>query len=322
MLENNLFLGIVLVLLTLYEIKCWRETLLNIHLPENQFLFIIGGLSWRKGILKVAMQMSIVMGPAIFYASVISIYSVLAGTWHVGGILLLQLFMIFVASSHVFYRLRYPNEIVVKSSFQVWLSNRFKNSFAYIAIETLRNQHFTSLLVHKLVVIGMMSMTMLATNDDLFSEKGLALVFLSYGVLQCMLAYQLRYGEDHKVFSLRNLPVPRHKRFLAYLLAAMVLFLPESLCVLFIGKAGLVESLLLMVDYLLISIFFFMMGVSMLYYRDLPSFEFIKFEVIAFLLMFVFRLYGMPLWSMALIGLAISFWVFMDEFDRWNGVES
>ena len=98
--------------------------------------------------------------------------------------------------------------------------------------------------------------------------------------------------------------------------------LPESLLILFIGKTALVLSTIEMTDYLLIATFFFMMGISMLYYRNLPSFEFIKFEVIAFMIMFVGRLYGMPLWTMALIGLAICFWMFMDEFDRWNGLES
>ena len=319
MLESLPFFGLVSGLILLYDAKCWWDLWHSIHRQENQFLYALAILPVPRLCRVLLGPIFGVLAPGILYLLIIAAYSIYANSWHVWAILGIHLIILPGISLHLAHAIRHPREVRIRHGWQSWLEARFKESFVFIALQTLIRYHPLGFLLTKSLIWALMILTMISHHLGPFTEKGLELVLLSLAALQLMLAYWLRESEDRLIFSLRNLPISRFRRFSDYLLVALLLFLPEAL--LWIGGNGYGLGIALSEAgaYLLTAMAFFLLGVSFLYYQPFSSVQYLRIGFAAYLIFFLAVLFQLGLWLPSMLMVGLAFLIFMEEYLAWDG---
>lgn len=319
MLEDFTFLGIVLSLLFLYEVKCWWDMWQTIHLKDHQYLRILAVLPFHTLLWVFIRQLLGVMAPAILYLLAIIGYSLYEQSLHWIPLLLGQIGILALVGAHLAHSIRKPREVRIRSGLQAKLEQRFKQSFAFISTQTILTYHKLGLFITKAVVWTLMILTIIGHQQDPFPEKSIKVILLSLVGLQVMIAYWLRRSEDRLIFGLRNLPILPYKRFAAYSLTALILFLPECLIWLGAQSTSLSNALPDMFLYLGLGMGSFLGGVALLYYKALPVVEYLKVGFLAYMIVFFSILFAIPGWIPILVLLGLATLIFQIEFFQWNG---
>lgn len=319
MLESTLFFGIVSGLIFLYYLKCWADMWRGIHQRGHAFLYILRTLSPIRLCVRMSIELLGTMGPGFLYILVVAAYSVYTQTWHVWAIFGVHVVFFVVASLHLSHAIRYPREIVPRHGWQAWLEARFRKSWVFIALQTLISSHLLASVFSKVVIWTLLLMTLSGYQAEMFSNKGLKLIFLSLAALQVLYAYWLRSAEDRPIFVMRNLPIPWSKRWLAYFWTGIILFLPEALFWMTANFQGLAAAGSESLVYLMMGLSFFLLGISLLYYRPFPMVDFLKHIGLVYLLFFVSILFQVPIWLPLGISIGLSLMIFGEEFHKWNG---
>ena len=321
MFESPTFFLTTIIILSAYLAKAWRESYRNLYLPENSCLFILGGLPIGRIWRILFLQMLAVMAPATIYLLLISGYSLMANSWHAALCITLSLGTPAIAAMQLTNNIIRPREKEIRRGIQAWVEGRFKNSLSFVALETLWTYHSRELLISKGISIGLIIISALAHQQSPFPPKAYRLILLSIIILQIMLPYRLRRSEDKLIFDWRNLPLSRVKRYGAYLLTAIIIFIPDSLCLLFFSSQDTINMMGLTSSYMLLGIGIFMQGVAILYYKPHLPTQYAQWFFGVYIVIFFIILYGFQLWLPALLSLVFSSWIFFEEFYTWNGWE-
>ncbi|MEM7372686.1 MAG: hypothetical protein AAF587_28955 [Bacteroidota bacterium] len=319
MLEDYRFMGIVLALLLVYELKCWRELWNILHQKNHSFIRILAILPFHQLTWLMIRQLLGVMAPAILYVSVIAGYSVYSQTLEWIPLLLGQLGILLLVGIHLAHGIRSPREVTIRSGWQAHLERQFKESFSFISLQTLLHYHTLGILLTKSVVWTLMVFSLIAQQESPYPDKSMKLILLSLVGLQIMLAYWLRRSEDGLIFSLRNLPILPQKRFGAYVLTAVILFLPDCLIWLGANTQPLGTALPTLLFYLGLATGSFLAGIALLYYKALPVIKYLQIGFLAYLILFLAILFQIPAWIPILVLLGLSSLIFWEEYFQWNG---
>lgn len=313
MFESPAFLGGTLGLFALYWIKGIMDSIKILHTPENKALYLLLTLSEWKLLLILGRQLLFILAPVFAYVFVMALHGYSKNPLMALSLVLGNVLALLFAIRLMGHQLRHPHEKVWRQDWQGRLGEQFRQSLSYISLLSLWHHSGRLLLFVKGISLALLFALSLAKD---WSDKAYFLCMWSVICMQGILFFRLRQKEDGEIFLLRNLPISRGKRWLAYLLSTAILASPEILLWIFLGPDRLL-SLDLFMAYLGMG----MLGIAILYHQALELGTFISYLLGFFLLGFVILLFGMPLLLFGMGILGFSWWVFWEEYYKWNGWE-
>ncbi|MEM8887490.1 MAG: hypothetical protein AAGD28_05850 [Bacteroidota bacterium] len=317
MIKDLTFFGVVSGLIGLYYIKCLTDTWRNIRLSENRFLYLLGALPNDELFLIMVKVLLGVMGPGMLYMMVIAGYSIYYASWHIWLILGAHSLLIAGAAWGMMKVIQRPNEREIKSGWQYFLEGKLKKSLSFIQIQMIWFRKRRQVIILKGISLGLLGLMAWSEYDDPFAPKALDLLFLCIASLQCVYAYQLRRAEDESIFILRNLPIPRYKRYFSYVITGLLIYLPEF--ILWNSFLPTDTSFIQSLSFYAVGMGVWMLGIALLYYKPMLLPDFIQWIFGMFMTLFVLILFGVGAKLSGLLVLLFSSWIFFEEYYKWNG---
>lgn len=313
MLAQPSFFWGVMAGLSLYYAKALADSWATLHHPQHRFLDLLGVLPSPQLYALIVKQLLLILAPAMGYMGLIAGHALTQGTWHwvpiVGGN-----FVVCSAAAFFFVRvIRSPRERTIRSDWQTQLGKRLTNSLGYISWLGLWQRYRLQVLILK--GVALILLFGLSVPDD-WNDKTMYLSFWSIICLQGLLLYRLRQAEDRSLSLLRNLPIPRWRRWITYLGLTTWMFLPDGLMWV-MGTGKVLWGLELM----LASVGAGLLGIASLYYKPMELATYLNHVIGLYFSGFVVLLFGLPLGIWGLGCIAFSFWIFWEEYYQWNGWE-
>ncbi|MCI4668494.1 MAG: hypothetical protein MRZ79_10175 [Bacteroidia bacterium] len=311
MLENLQFLGGTLAIFGIYWFKGILDSVKIISKPENRLIYQLNILPSHRLIWAITRQLLFVLAPVVGYMLLIVAYAIGKTPFLAVALSLGLLILLGASVCLMLYFFRHPREKVWKKGWQSFLGDRFKRSMTYISLLSL--SHHNPRLLISLKAVSMLLLFSLGFAQS-WPIKATYLCIWSILCLQAVVFFKLRQNEDGEIFLMRNLPISRFKRWLAYVGLCALLVLPEVLLWLIQGSQR-VFIFDLFFTYLGIG----MLSISILHHKALELATFVSHLLGLFLLGFIAILFGLPLILLAMGCLAFSWWIFWEEYYQWNG---
>ncbi|WNJ21598.1 hypothetical protein [Pontibacter sp. G13] len=286
----------------------------RLHHPENRWLQELAILPiWRQWMMGLGVS-ALPALPAAGYWSVLAVYGVNGGRWE--GSLFLGLILLgwLVSGWALAWAIRHPRPGIwrSRSSRPRWVG------FVGMYVRMMWAEHRGVTLWVKGAVLVLLGLAMWGEVVDPMPGKGLRLVWWTLSFGQAILAFLLRGTEDRQLFLLRNLPISRARRWLAYAAFGGLMLVPEYFVGICVAGWGGVPIWGLW-EYLQLGVAVFLLTSSALYYLPAEMTPFLKSLLWAFMLGFFLLLFGLPVWVMSGTMVILAIGIFSEEYPRWNG---
>lgn len=311
MLEDATFFGITMGLLGLFVAKGLGDSLSMIQHPHHTFLHQLSLLPGPQLYLIILKQISLVWGLALGYALFIAGYAFAHHSWH-GWAMLGGIGVCYgVAVPWLAHQIHHPRERRIRPGWQAWIGNYVSNQLSYISLLALWERYRRQVGVLKLV--GLALWVALSTAEA-WNLKTMRLSFWAILCLQGILVFRLRQAEDRSLFLLRNLPIPRWRRWFTYLGTVSFLFGLDGL-----SWLVLTGNWVQVGEIMLAAIGMGLLGIAALYYRQMELATYLNHIVGMFFSGFICLLFGLPLWLWGTLSMGLSYWIFFEEYYGWDG---
>lgn len=309
-----------LVLLAI-PISCWflytlKVILFNkatLYRKPNEFIFHLSAFhkfyQWLYILPLVVSQLAPAIGYAIFLMAIATYNHLLIS---VVLISLSLLVLIITSSFSILYNINHPNQEKRISSLKIFMDGKFSKPYSQIFITWLARRDFATLIGSKLfsciLIWAVMVLYGLDNYDVRLLAMGLAVAFSG----NVMLVYHVHQFENVHFQIVRNLPIPRWKRLVDFIIIFTILCLPELGLVIknFPQGLGFIDE---------VSSIFFSLSIGILYYGYLYLNNMIldRFmqHVFGIVLIFILMiLFAVPIWLLALLNLTVGTTLFRKHY--------
>ena len=312
LIETPIALATIFGVFLLYFFKCLWESIMAIQKPENRFLYSLYALPYRKVYFILLGQFNLLLAPATLYILVMGFYGVRAEIWMVLLYATSWLALIFGGSFFLVKQLKNPKERRFFFPLQSFMERNWKQSWTYLGLSNVFKRYYKKLIFHKGIILlftgGLMSYHLV----NPLSHKGMQLSLWAIACFQTILSYRYRQAEAKPLFILRSLPVSRLKRWGSYILAALLLFLPET--ILACSLAPTLSTLGQVGSYWEICVCVFCLGIAILHYDAPELTTYLGWSFGLFCVGFVAVLFNLKLWVMGIPICLFATWVFWEEY--------
>ena len=314
LLESPEALTVLGIVFFLYLGKCILETLAALNKAENRFIFSLAALPRQRVFFLVFLVILAISGPASLYIGVLSVYAlkwkffyafILSATWLTGLVM---------AAFFLTHRVIHPRELALSLPIQEKVEAIWKASWTYLGLNCMWHRFRKKVLFHKLISLGMMGGLVSYHLSQPLSHKGLRLSLWSIACFQCILAYRYQQASSKPLFITKSLPIPRIKRWATFVLAGLLLFLPETLLACSLSPS--LSTWPFWGAYWEIALAVFCLGIAVLHYEAPELTTYLGWGFGLFCVGFVGLLFNMPLWILGLAIFAFSSWIFWEEYYR------
>ncbi|MEM9721275.1 MAG: hypothetical protein AAGA10_18575 [Bacteroidota bacterium] len=311
-LETPIALAVIFGCFFLYFAKSLWETVIAFRKSENVFLYSLISLPPRKAYFLLFRQFHLILAPASLYMLVMCFYGVKEAYWTVFLYAIAWVLLSFLGTFFLIKNLRYPRERVSGFPFQSFIEKNWEQSWTYLGLSNVLKTYYKKILFHKGVILFFTGGLMTYHLTSPLSQKGLRLSLWAIACFQTILSYRFRQSEARPLFILRSLPVSRVKRWGAYVLAGLLLFLPET--ILACSLSPTLSTLGQVGSYWEICVCVFCLGIAVLHY-DAPELStYLGWSFGLFCVGFVAVLFNLPLWAMGVPIFLFATWIFWDEY--------
>lgn len=230
---SPLFVGVILVLFTLYYCKCFNFISKTIALPENEYLYVAGLFPPKTLRFAFALVHLLLFLPALAYTMLMGYYSFSLGLTTVPICLLA--YNLTLLSITVYYYSQYLHKTIPAAAAPNFFSHTERKILAHPIWWPLRyllRQEKVMLVLTKIISLGILYAFMALYPYQNFGFRPTQVGFLMAVTAQAMLVRQIQTFQETGLTFLRQLPYRLSQRFGHQILLLAVLILPEILLVL------------------------------------------------------------------------------------------
>ena len=311
-LETPTALATIFAVFFLYYIKCLWESTIALQKKENRFLYALYSMPPSKVFVLLFKHFHLVLAPVSLYILVMCYYGIRAELGTVWVYAFVWVVLTLVGTFFLLKRLEYPKERNSAYPFQSLLEQYWKQSWTYLGLSNVFKRYYKKLLFHKGIILfitgGLMSFHLITP----LSQKGLRLSLWAIACFQTILSYRFRQAEAKPLFILRSLPVSRLSRWASYVLAALLLFLPETILATSLSPS--LSTLGQIASYWEICICVFCLGIAILHYDAPELTTYLGWSFGLFCVGFVALLFNLQLWLIGIPIFLFASWIFWEEY--------
>lgn len=232
-LGSATFLCIVLLLWTLYALKCVGFMLKTFQLPGYDFLYPTMGSIAVKERQKIWLLLhTAIYTPVLIYAA-IAVWVAISHQYYLSAAVVIVFNIAMCIWPLLVYerKLNHPDVIFFTGHLQRWINRHFTKPPVLFFLYELFTNYPRRIFSMKLFSAGVLWLTFFLLGQMDFDLRGLQLGIILSVLLHMQLMLHHRTFDDDYLNFIQQLPVPLFKHYLRVIVIYTLLFLPEMVMI-------------------------------------------------------------------------------------------
>ena len=226
-IQSQVFLGIVMLIWFLYNLKCLDYILKQLHNPRQSFLFCFSNLSARKVWSYMLYVQVFIYIPVLLYASAVIWFATKKHQYLFTAEIIVFNSVVVAASAFIYLNAIQKKQLFGQKIALPGIPINLPKPFFSLPLYFLWNNRKQMLLVTKLFSLLLLFGFIKLYEPDHYDIRPVQLCLLLVAASHSSIIYQVRMFEEENLAFSRNLPLKTSGRFIRMTAMYACLLLPE-----------------------------------------------------------------------------------------------